>query len=192
MKNASKDNYQDYLIEALKSFKCYKDEDVQSFLNDKAINFEKRGSATTYLLLDEESFNNGELKIEAYLSLTHKSIFFREDVSKTLRNKLAQNRNASDTAVVLIGQLGKFEQCNEKGKTISSSLSGKEILDYAIAVISEANELIVNRDVLIECKKCQKLVDIYTEYGFKILSDADELYAMYLIIDYPIGFPDVN
>ena len=62
MASASAGDYKDTLVEALRCFQCCKDKDVQEFLNNKAINFETRGWATTYLLLSQEAFENGEFK----------------------------------------------------------------------------------------------------------------------------------
>ena len=56
------------LDEALLNFQCSKDLDVQEFLNKKAVNFERRGWATTYLLLSEVDFEQGVLRIEGYFS----------------------------------------------------------------------------------------------------------------------------
>lgn len=57
MNDASVRDYKDVLTEALHCFKCYKDADVQDFLNNKAIDFELRGWATTYLLLNSDDFD---------------------------------------------------------------------------------------------------------------------------------------
>lgn len=59
MIDASARDYKDALVEALKFFKCYKDTDVQDFLNNKAIDFEIRDWATTYLLLNRDDFDKG-------------------------------------------------------------------------------------------------------------------------------------
>lgn len=53
MADASARDYKDALVEALQMFQCCLDHDVQDFINTKAIDFEKRGWATTYLLLNE-------------------------------------------------------------------------------------------------------------------------------------------
>ena len=76
MLSASAGEYKDILVEALRCFGGVKDHDVQDFLNTKAINFEKRGWVTTYLLLSQEAFEQGILKIEGYFSLTHKAVVF--------------------------------------------------------------------------------------------------------------------
>lgn len=60
--------------EALLSFRCAQDPDIESFLHTKAIEFLDRGLCSIYLLLNGELFESGTLFVEAYFTLSHKSL----------------------------------------------------------------------------------------------------------------------
>jgi hypothetical protein len=78
----------------------------------------------------------------------------------------------------LIGQLGKNEM-------FSSEVSGDEIVEYALSVISRAREAVGGRVVFIECQDKPKLIGFYERNGFTVLrQDAEDLLVqMYLLID---------
>lgn len=184
MKDASARDYKDTLVEALHRFQCCKDEDVEQFLRERAILFEIRGWATTYLLLNREKFEKNELWVEGYFSLTHKAVSFLEDVSKTTRGRVSGNRNATTESFVLIGQLGKYIG---RDGTISP-LSGKDLLDDAMGIISQSSDLIINRNIMIECKPIEQVKKVYLDYGFHDLQFDEGLHTMYLQLKIPVCF----
>lgn len=162
--------------------------DVQDFLNNKAIDFELRGWATTYLLFNSDDFDNGILNIEGYFSLTHKAVLFAEDVSGSKRVKLAGTKHAESQSFVLIGQLGKYLEKADDGREIASELTSKELLDDAVSIIAKSSEYIVCRNIIIECKPIAKIQEIYRDYGFTELQFDGELHTMYLKTENNIAF----
>ena len=190
MASASAGDYKDTLVEALHCFKCAKDPDVQDFLNSKAIQFETRGWATTYLLLSQEAFDNGELKIEGYFSLTHKAVVFADEVSLSARNKLTGSKVAQTESFVLIGQLGKSIILNEDGTFCASELSATELLNDAVGIIQKSSDYIISRNIIIECKPIEKIKNIYETYGFTDLqyAEQDGLHTLYLRLGNQIPF----
>ena len=62
-----------YLSDALDSFRCCLDEDIEVFLRQKAFEFVHRGWCSVYLILDESAFDAGRIEISAYFTLSHKS-----------------------------------------------------------------------------------------------------------------------
>ena len=60
------------LIDALNCFRCSRDTDIEMFLRKRAVEFLRRGWCSVYLILDEDAFDNGELKIIAYFTLSNK------------------------------------------------------------------------------------------------------------------------
>ena len=190
MASASAGDYKDTLVEALHCFKCAKDPDVQDFLNSKAIQFETRGWATTYLLLSQEAFDNGELKIEGYFSLTHKPVVFPDEVSLSARNKLTGSKVAQTESFVLIGQLGKSIILNEDGTFCASELSATELLNDAVGIIQKSSDYIISRNIIIECKPIEKIKNIYETYGFTDLQydEQDGLHTLYLRLGNQITF----
>lgn len=185
MRSASIMGYNNALIEALNNFKCFKDNDVQSFLNTKAIDFERRGWASTYLLLSKNDFKNGNLKIEGYFSLTHKALVFLDNTSNSSRQKITGFKNTTTGSFVLIGQLGKRMERDENNIIKVSTISAEDLLNDAMSVIRNSSEYIVNRNVIVECKNIDKIKNIYTEYGFIDLQydPRSELHTLYLKLD---------
>lgn len=190
MASASAGDYKDTLAEALCCFQCCKDHDVQDFLNTKAINFEKRGWATTYLLLTKEAFENGELKIEGYFSLTHKAVVFGDDASLSKRQKLTGKKKAETESFVLIGQLGKSIVDNGDGTITESSLTANDLLGDAFSIIQQSSDFIICRNVIIECKPIEKVKKLYEDYGFINLQydEVEKLHTLYLRLDSNIIF----
>ena len=188
MVDASAQEYKDALVEALQFFKCEKDHDVQELLNSKAIDFELRGWATTYLILNRSCFENGQIYIEGYFSVTHKAVIFEEEVSGSLRNKLAGSKRAESQSFVLIGQLGKYIEKKEDGTYVSSELTSQELLDDAMAIINKSSEYIICSNVIIECKPIEKIQKIYRDYGFVELQFDGDLHTMYLRLDHRIAY----
>lgn len=72
---------------------------------------------------------------------------------------------------VLIGHLGKRIEVKEDGQSISSDISGNEILDKAFEVIRSAVELIPCRCVLVECNYEPKVNQFYKDYGFSFFQN---------------------
>lgn len=190
MASALAKGYKDTLVEALRSFQCCKDADVQDFLNNKAIDFEIRGWATTYLLLSRKEFDHNKLKIEGYFSLTHKAVIFAGNVSLSARKKLAGSKKAQTESFVLIGQLGKNISLSDDGTICASKLSAKELLDDAIRIIQYSSNYIICRNIIIECKPIKKIKDIYESYGFTDLQydENDDLHTLYLRLENQITF----
>lgn len=188
MVDASARDYKEVLVEALQMFRCWLDPDVQDFINTKAIDFEKRGWATTYLVLNEDDFENGKLHIEGYFSLSHKAVLFDDVVSITTRKKISGTKKADIHPFVLIGQLGKNITKNEDGTFSYSEISSKDLLDDALSIIQQSSEFIVNRNIIIECKSIEKVQKIYSNYGFVELQFDGELHTMYLRLDHSIDF----
>ena len=78
------------LSELLSSFSCEKDEDIEYFLHNRAIEFEKLSKARTYLVLNQEQLENKEkhLTIYGYISLALKILSVPQDMSNRMRKEL--------------------------------------------------------------------------------------------------------
>lgn len=183
----------DELNEILSTYRNSRDSDIEEFLQKKALIYENRHWCSTYVLVDESRFINGDIWIEGYFTLSHKVIEISETVSNNLRKRISNGLKKDDNFIhmILIGQLGKY--VDEKD-CVFSDISATDILDKAFEIIEEVNERIVSRCVMLECRKCletdteeskekrQKLHKIYSDYGFKALQDDGELTQYYKII----------
>ena len=143
----------------LNSFSCSKNLEVENFLKNSAILFEKLNKSRTYLI-----FKRGTTDILAYFTLTISILkIVDDDVSKKTLKKLdGISKEKREFPVYLIGQLGK----NDK---FWNEISGKEILEKAINLIYKANEIVGGRVILIETLNNEKPIKFYEENGFKIL-----------------------
>lgn len=153
------------MSDALDDFRCYKDEDIETFLRCNAFTYLERGWCSIYLLLDEDAFDNGKIKVDAYFTLSHKSLI-ATSASKTRVKSAAEFKDAESIHFVLIGQLGKhMEKVDEEHKQYAD-ISSTEILDYAFEIIRDASSLIPCRCVLVECNEHPKVQKVYTDYEF--------------------------
>jgi hypothetical protein len=133
--------------------------DVENFLKNSAILFEKLNKSRTYLI-----FKKGTTDILAYFTLTISILkIVDEHISKKTLKKLdGISKEKKEFPVYLIGQLGK----NDKFWNV---IDGKSILKKAISLVCKANSIVGGRVVLVETLNNEKLIKFYEENGFKIL-----------------------
>ena len=142
----------------LNSFSCSKNSDVENFLKNSAILFEKLNKSRTYLIFKKETTD-----ILAYFTLTMSILKIVDNISKKILKRLdGISKEKKEFPVYLIGQLGK----NDK---FWNEINGKEILQEAIDTICNTNELVGGRVILIETLNNKNLIKFYEDNGFKIL-----------------------
>lgn len=140
--------------------------------------FLNEGLCAVYLILDEDEFDQGKIKIEAYFTLSHKSLITPQ-VSKTKIRNAARFPDAESIHFVLIGQLGKYiAEDPELGEKRSDITSG-EILDYAFEIIRASSSLIPCRCAMVECSDNPKVQQVYTNYGFSFFQYDGEHHQFY-------------
>lgn len=155
------------LDEALSCFRCAQDTDIEDFLHHKAKEHLSRGLCSIYLVLSEDAFLRGQLHIEAYFTLSHKSLITgNAAASKSKIQKYAGFKTAQTLDFVLIGQLGKYVALSEDGALHRSMVSGAEVLDYAFEVIRSAASLIPCKVAFVECSNDHHITAFYENYGF--------------------------
>ena len=163
MERASSDAaFQAALHEAFLLFECKQDKDIEEFLREKVYEYYNRHACSVYILFNEDDFYQGILRVEAYFTLSHKSLTADpETMTKSRIKKYGGSETAKTLDFVLIGQLGKHISDSYK-----SPLSGKYILDKAFEVIHAASDLIPCKHVLIECSDEPKVRAVYEDYRF--------------------------
>lgn len=155
----------------LKTFVCTKNTDVQDFLHNKAITFERNLRSCTYL----------------YVSNTDKSVagYFSIGITYTLTNKLDKavvkflDGYTDETIAIpcyLIGQLGKSDTCKEK--------IGKFLLDDALNFIDKAQGILKGRFVLIDSVNDERVINFYKENSFIALENDKSLKSIKMIKPY--------
>ena len=153
------------LKDALLSFKCNRDTDLQNFLTDKSVNFDKADKTRTYLILDEEMFIAGRLFLLGYFSLAIKVLTVPDELSGSQRKKLDGKYSHIENGIsaYLIGQLGKNDLYKDK-------ITGRQLVFEAMKIIKEARILVGGRVVYIECADNTKLIKFYENNGFSVFS----------------------
>ena len=178
----------DKLKNLLSSFSCAYDEDIQNFLHNRAIEFEKLSKSRTYLIVSEEQFENPEIAFDeftiyGYISLAVKVFTVPEETSNRQRQQLdgfsakEHGKQISNFPCYLIGQLARNSNVPKK------SISGAELLNFAYKMIGEAVKLVAGRNILVECHNNEKLIKFYLDNGFyKISQVPDESQTMIQMI----------
>lgn len=163
------------------NFECKKDPDIQSFLINRAILYERKNKSRTYLLVDAADIRN----LLGYCSVSPQVLRIPENLSNSQIKKLdglyTRNRNGngpiSEIPAYLIGQVGK----NSK---FVDEITGKDILNIAFEAIETAQEAVGGRVAYIECKPIQEVIDFYKNNGFTYLWEdpIDGMLQMYTVI----------
>ena len=149
---------EDDVSKRLKQFVCTCDRDRKDFLHNKAIVFEKKCMARTYLALIDDT-------IAGYFTLSIRCLQVPEDrnISKSLSNKMNIDPDNNVAQSYLLGQLGKADY-SYKGM-------GADLLEDALEIIKQANELVGCRVVRVDCQ--EEFIPYYEQHGFRYLCVTD-------------------
>ena len=122
----------------LSSFSCEKDEDIEHFLHNRAIEFESLSKARTYLIFNEEELLSKDITeqtVYGYISIALKILSVPDDTSNRMRKEIdgfsakIHGERISDFPCYLIGQLSR------NSKVSRDSISGEQLLNFAEDVI---------------------------------------------------------
>ncbi len=170
----------------LNAFECANNKDVETFLKNKAVLFDKQGFSKTHLIYT--SYKN-EMVLVGYYALAHKSFVIKSSskVSSSLKKRIAKfgqyDKDLKQYVVSapLIGQLGK----NDKYKDL---ISGDVLLYCACKTVKSVQALVGGKFVYLECEDKPILVDFYksngfVEFGMRELEadERDDLTQTYLV-----------
>lgn len=173
------------LAGTLSAYRCTYDDDIERFLQTKAITYENRGWCSTYLLIDEDKLlRQGNLFVDGYFTLSNKVLHLSETVSGHLRKKLFNGLKKDDEYMhfILIGQLGKHIYIEKEDELEYGLTSAAEMLDKAFEIIYQIKERITCNCVLVECKDEPKIRKIYEDYGFLELQRDEKLIQYFKIL----------
>lgn len=177
--------YDVQLIEqAFKEFSCQRETDLENFLIQKAIPYEKTNYGKTHLIIDEGKLKNeGKFVVAAYFTIAQNSIDISQLSGKKKRKMLGAypgRDSLNSIPSYLIGQLGRC------GAYSGKELSGQQILDECYHAISIAARVVGGNLLIVECRECM-YDKFYEKKGFKKLYDelSDEgLYTLYQKINF--------
>ncbi len=144
--------------EALSVFSCPINQEIESFAQNKAIDFAKRKLSITYLV-----FDISDSQIIGFFTLAHKAIDISgENLSNTIRKKLNNHSrydNDTDvysTSAFLLAQFGK-NYAVDKGTRIT----GCELMDCAIQILFDIQHRIGGGIVYLDAEDRPSLIDFY-------------------------------
>ncbi len=154
------------LQDIISDFLCYPNKDVEKFLHTNAIEFTKKKQSVTYCVL------NDCREIVGYYALTIKPVTFKSSILSNNARKVIERISKYDSqlheysaSAYLIAQLGKnFNLPLEK------RISGKKLLEQAIASIRQAQNLVGGTIVFLECENHPKLMSFYEQNLFRQFS----------------------
>ena len=153
----------------LSSFASPLNKDVESFLKEKAIVFDKQSISKTHLVFAQY---REEIVLIGYFTLAYKDFTIpKKSISNSLARWLKKYANynadlgAYKISAPLIAQLSK-NFSNGYNKLIT----GDELLKMACEMVSEIQMLIGGRIVYIECEDKSCLTEFYERNGFVVFS----------------------
>lgn len=155
--------------EILSGFDCVFNDDVNYFLNEKAIEFTKRGFSTTYLVFLPFE---GTQALVGYFAIATKSIDFYKlsSFNSKYRKKITtyatydRHLKKHSLPVYLIGQLGKNYKVDKK---VLELFSGEQLLRLACDRVKFIQSLSSGRFVYLECEDTLSLTKFYEDNGFR-------------------------
>lgn len=156
-------NGEDKCSNLLSSFICKKNIDVQKYLTQNAIDFNKQRIAITYLVF---YIKDEKAKLVGYYTLTNKCVSVPlENISKTLQKKISKFAHFDESGqsfqlpMPLIAQLGKHD-------LYVDLLDGNELLKLATSRVKQAQRIIGGKTTYIECASEPKLEEFYKNNKF--------------------------
>lgn len=160
--------------ELVSIFVCERDSDIENFLKEKAIIFEKVGKSRTFLIYDEDS---EEFNVLAYFTLALQVLRIPQSLSNRKIKDFdgfsakIKGERITEFPTMLIGQVGKNDL--HKGK-----ITGYKLMQYCLNTLLDGQMRLGGRIVTLECKNIPFLIKFYTQFGFVKLEreyEEDEL-----------------
>ncbi|KIM11386.1 MAG: hypothetical protein KU37_07110 [Sulfuricurvum sp. PC08-66] len=138
----------------LETFICTKNSDLENFLHNQAMTFERNLRSRTYLYVENET-----KKVVAYFTIAL-NILHTDKISSEVIFLLDGYKNDSKTIpCFLIGQVGKSD-LYEKVKI------GEYILADAVEIINSAQQALGGRFILLDAINQSKVVAFYQQNAF--------------------------
>ncbi|MDR1358042.1 MAG: hypothetical protein LBJ48_01605 [Coriobacteriales bacterium] len=148
-----------------KEFCCVRDEDVQTFIRDRAIRYERSGLSRTYFYVTDRETE--ETDVAAYFSVAITSVDYTR-VSRARREKVLGSTpgrvNRDHFGGLLIAQIARDDRFNE------SVISGTELIEACEEIIELGRNYLGGRVIYLDCK--EELISLYERRGYKLLLDS--------------------
>jgi len=163
-----------------------KNEDVEQFLRQKAVQATKLNTAATYLVI---SYENKKLDLLGYFTLATKMLTLKQSsLTKTESKSISrfgyfdEDSQSYKLPAILIAQ---FSRNFHKD---SNSISGSDLMDIALEKIRDILHSTSGKAVFLECEPSEKIIEFYINNNFQqlgntiISKDNKELTQLYMIL----------
>ncbi|MCB4765170.1 MAG: hypothetical protein LGB00_05090 [Sulfurovum sp.] len=138
----------------LKTFSCTRNRDLQDFLYNRAVTFEKNLRSRTYLYI-----NNTTQEVAAYFTITINTLH-TDSISPEVIELLDGYKNdVASIPCFLIGQLGKSDKFEPRK-------IGEYILNDAIEIIDQSQKSLGGRFILLDAINKEQLIKFYEANAF--------------------------
>jgi hypothetical protein len=151
----------EFFMELFSDFSCPVNEDIEFFLKEKAVIFQRMDVSRTFLVF---SSYQGKNVLVGYYALALRTLPIRRGVSKTQRKRLTGSKSSDLTFVasILIGQMGK-----NYTHGYNKLITGKELLSLVLRKVLEIHQDVAGKVVFLECADHPKLCNFYEDCGFQ-------------------------
>jgi hypothetical protein len=168
------------LLEKLREFSCHLDNDVQTFIHDKAFGYEISGLSRTFIYTLSDTDASLGFSIAAYFTTAITSVDFSE-ISKSFRERVLGGtpgrNNQNHFGGLLIAQLARNDSYG------SEVLSGETIVGDCEHIIHQGRRFLAGKVIYLDSKEA--LIGFYEHNGYKVLGDSpvdSGLYRMFKVL----------
>ena len=144
------------LSKVLSDFSCPKNEEIEEFVQNKALDFARQKISITYLVMDKQ------MELCAIFTLAHKSIDISVDglssgIVRKIRRYATYNKETQTytLSAFLIAQLGKNYRDN------SADIRGNDLMELTFTILKEVQHAVGGGIVFLECEEETKLICFY-------------------------------
>ena len=161
---------EDRALQALSSFSVKRNSDVENFIRNNALAYEKSDNARTYLVTNEDD------DILGYFSLALSVVDIPPGISKAMMRKMRGfgRYSASSVPCYLLGQLARDDNASH------DDLMMRDFIDFAIEYAMAAKQYVGGRFLLVDC--VDELVDLYERHDFSKINKTENLNQLVMFL----------
>ena len=162
---------EDEAVKALSSFSVKRNPDVENFIRNNAIAYEKSDNARTYLVL------NDNIDILGYFSLALSVVDIPPGISKAMMKKMRGfgRFSADSVSCYLLGQLARDDNA------APNDLMLRDFIYFAIEYVVAAKQYVGGRFLLIDC--VDDLVELYEKHDFIRINKTGDLNQLIMFLE---------
>jgi hypothetical protein len=138
----------------LQTFSCSRNTDLQDFLHNKALTFEKHLRSRTYLYIDNET-----KEVSAYFTISITTLHTDGISREVIKILDGYQEDTKSIPCFLIGQLGKSDHYRYKK-------IGEFILEDSIEIIDSLHDAVGGRFILLDAINVEEVVSFYKDSLF--------------------------